>query len=197
MRHRRLPSPCCRAWRATRLPRGVTGAALAGMIDGWEELLEPELPGDDALVRHAAGRGSRLFEMAGKVIGASETDPVAVGRQGLGAGRPRPSSVRSRPRRARAGACRGADRGGDAGSLESRRPAAGCVDAYRAHEPCRAARSTPADRRTGPRRAPAAAPLHRSIGFRDADKTDSSTVTIQGRGLCGAMLRAACRRHFW
>jgi phytoene synthase len=60
------------------LPRGVTGADLAGMIDGWEELLEPELLGDDALVRHAAGRGSRLFEMAGKVIGASDADPVAV-----------------------------------------------------------------------------------------------------------------------
>lgn len=64
------------------LPRGVTGAVLAGMVDGWEELLEPELLGDDALIRHATGRGGRLFEMAGKVIGASETDLVAVAGKG-------------------------------------------------------------------------------------------------------------------
>jgi phytoene synthase len=64
------------------LPRGVTGARLAGMVDGWEELLEPELLGDDALIRHATGRGGRLFEMAGKVIGARDTDPVAVAGKG-------------------------------------------------------------------------------------------------------------------
>ena len=180
------------------LPRGVTGAGLAGMIDGWEELLEPELLGDDALIRHATGRGSRLFEMAGKVIGASETDPVAVAGKGWALadlGRHLSDRVACR---ACAGACRGADRGGDARSLESRRPAAGRVDAYRANEPCRAARSTSADRCAGPRRAHPASSAFRPIvqSFATPTKPIIQTLIIQGRGLCGAMLRVACRWHF-
>nr|WP_299910741.1 squalene/phytoene synthase family protein [Sphingomonas bacterium] len=57
------------------IPRGVAGARLAGMIDGWEELLEPEIDGE-AIGRHAAGRGGTLFEIAGEVLGAAPTDPL-------------------------------------------------------------------------------------------------------------------------
>lgn len=60
---------------------GVSGARLAWMIEGWEELLEPEL-NDDAIARHAARRGGKLFEMAGLLLGAVETDPLIAAGEG-------------------------------------------------------------------------------------------------------------------
>ena len=57
-------------------PRGISGARLAGMIDGWEELLDAETLGDAAFGRHADARGAALFAMAGEVLGTCDTDPV-------------------------------------------------------------------------------------------------------------------------
>jgi len=62
------------------LGRGVTGAQLAGMIDGWEALLDTALDGH-ALEAHAAARGGGLFGAAGVVLGAWG-DPVAAAGQG-------------------------------------------------------------------------------------------------------------------
>ena len=64
------------------LPRGVPGARLAGMIDGWEELLEAETLDDAAIGRHADARGGALFAMAGDILGARETDPVVPAGRG-------------------------------------------------------------------------------------------------------------------
>jgi 15-cis-phytoene synthase len=57
----------------------VTGAMLAGLVEGWEVLLDPLPLGDDVLRAHAAKRGDGLFALSARIIGA----PVLAG---LGAG---------------------------------------------------------------------------------------------------------------
>lgn len=49
---------------AALVAAGVPGAAAAAMIDGWEELLDEDLP-DTALASYAAARGGTLFTLAG------------------------------------------------------------------------------------------------------------------------------------
>lgn len=58
------------------LPHGVSGARLAGMIDGWEALLDDPI-GAAAIELHAARRGAALFEAAGMVLGAT-ADPLGA-----------------------------------------------------------------------------------------------------------------------
>ncbi len=70
--------PVLAALAAAVLPYGVTGAALATMIDGWEELLDADLSDSAAMARFAERRGGGLFGMAGEVLGASATDPLAA-----------------------------------------------------------------------------------------------------------------------
>lgn len=60
--------PLLQALQRDLLPRGVTGAALAGIIDGWEELITAETLDADALARYADARGGRLFALAGTVL---------------------------------------------------------------------------------------------------------------------------------
>jgi len=55
------------------LPLGVTGAALAGIVEGWEELLAADPIPDAALLAFARGRGG-LFVAGG--VGAG--DPLAA-----------------------------------------------------------------------------------------------------------------------
>lgn len=50
------------------LPRGVSGAALGGVADGWAALLAAPLD-DAALGDYAAERGARLFALAGVLLG--------------------------------------------------------------------------------------------------------------------------------
>lgn len=58
------------------LPHGVTGAALAGMVDGWERLLNPD---ELDLPAFAAERGGRLFAAAGTVLGREDERLAALG----------------------------------------------------------------------------------------------------------------------
>lgn len=60
--------PVLAAVSAEVLPRGVTGAELATMIDGWEVLLEERLDAA-ALDRFAQERGARLFTAAARLLG--------------------------------------------------------------------------------------------------------------------------------
>jgi phytoene synthase len=60
------------------LPCGITGARLATMVEGWEELLEADLAGDEALVRFAQLRGAGLFGIAGELLGARASDPLVA-----------------------------------------------------------------------------------------------------------------------
>ena len=62
--------PILRALTAEVLPTGVTGAALAGMIDGWEPLILDDTPDWPVVGRE---RGGRLFQAAARLLGA--TDP--------------------------------------------------------------------------------------------------------------------------
>ena len=64
------------------LPTGVTGAALAQAIDGWEELLAPDPLGDDALQSFAEGRAALVFVAAAAVLGHAEARGVAAAGQG-------------------------------------------------------------------------------------------------------------------
>lgn len=75
--------PVLQALAAEVLPRGVSGAQLAKMIDGWEALLEEPLDGQ-ALSRHAILRGARLFEAAAVVLGGGSGAGWRVERLGRG-----------------------------------------------------------------------------------------------------------------
>jgi phytoene synthase len=74
--------PVLQAVASDVLPRGISGARLAGMIDGWEELLDAGTLDDAAIGRHADARGGALFAMAGEVLGARDTDPVVPAGKG-------------------------------------------------------------------------------------------------------------------
>ena len=53
------------------LPRGVAGATLAALTDGWDVLLEPTLDAA-AIVRFAHDRGRRLFDVAATLLGVAD-----------------------------------------------------------------------------------------------------------------------------
>lgn len=74
--------PMLSALASTVLPRGVSGARLATMIDGWEELLDGDALNDHAMERFAEARGARLFGIAGQVLGAHRDDPLAAAGSG-------------------------------------------------------------------------------------------------------------------
>lgn len=60
------------------LPRGVTGARLAALIDGWEVLLDAELPPAELALLYAARRGSVLFGTATAILGGhAEEERIA------------------------------------------------------------------------------------------------------------------------
>lgn len=73
--------PVLRAIAGDVLSKGVTGASLAAMIDGWEALLDPDPIDDLALIAYADARGGRLFGVAGTVLGSGD-DPVVLAGQG-------------------------------------------------------------------------------------------------------------------
>lgn len=62
------------------MPLGVSGSALAAMVDGWEPLLG-EI-GDAAIADHGRWRGEVLFAEAGRLLGVSEDDPVETAGEG-------------------------------------------------------------------------------------------------------------------
>lgn len=62
------------------LREGISGASVAGVVDGWQILLQTEL--DDAALFSYAERGRRLFEIAGLAAGVDGADPVAKAGEG-------------------------------------------------------------------------------------------------------------------
>lgn len=59
---------------------GVTGAMAAEIATAWQALLQAEL--DAAELKGFAMRGARLFELAGRLAGASSDDPLALAGEG-------------------------------------------------------------------------------------------------------------------
>lgn len=68
--------PVLTALAVTVLPLGVTGVALAAMVDGWNRLLDPD---ELDLAAYAAERGGRLFAAAAVVLGAEDERVAGVG----------------------------------------------------------------------------------------------------------------------
>lgn len=73
--------PVLEAAATALLPLGVTGAALAAMVDGWDVLIEEETLDAEALARFAELRGGTLFALATRVLGGE-----GVRAERLGAG---------------------------------------------------------------------------------------------------------------
>jgi 15-cis-phytoene synthase len=72
--------PVLQAIAADVMARGVKGERLAGMIDGWEALLEDPLD-ETAIQRHGEARGAILFETAGDILNC-RNDPLAAAGRG-------------------------------------------------------------------------------------------------------------------
>jgi phytoene synthase len=62
--------PVLQALAAHVLPRGIAGAELAAMEEGWEILLSPEPLDAEDLGRYASLRGGRLFRFTARLLGA-------------------------------------------------------------------------------------------------------------------------------
>jgi phytoene synthase len=67
--------PRLQAAAAELLPRGIRGAELAGLEDGWATLLDEELD-----VERLLERGARLFAIGGRLLGASDPLLSVAGR---------------------------------------------------------------------------------------------------------------------
>lgn len=73
--------PVLEALAASVLPGGVSGATLAGIVEGWEALLDRE-PLTAGRVADHGERGARLFAAAARLSGAGAGDPVMVAGRG-------------------------------------------------------------------------------------------------------------------
>lgn len=73
--------PVLAALAAEVLPRGVSGAELAAVVEGWEALLAPVLD-DVAVDEHARARGGGLFTAAARMLGDASSASVAAAGQG-------------------------------------------------------------------------------------------------------------------
>lgn len=69
------PEPRLQAAAAELLPRGVTGAMLAGLEDGWASLLD-EQPDVERIGEH----GRKLFAIGARLLGADDEKLDAAGR---------------------------------------------------------------------------------------------------------------------
>ncbi|WP_082449918.1 squalene/phytoene synthase family protein [Sphingomonas sp. Leaf67] len=71
--------PVLTALAETVLPRGVTGAALAKVVEGWEVLIEEETLDRKALRRFGAERGGQLFALAAAILGGDVDRATMLG----------------------------------------------------------------------------------------------------------------------
>ncbi|MFD1787211.1 squalene/phytoene synthase family protein [Sphingomonas floccifaciens] len=61
--------PLLQSLAETVVVRGIAGARLAAMVDGWDMLLEDRPLDEAGLSRFAAGRGGVLFDAAAELLG--------------------------------------------------------------------------------------------------------------------------------
>jgi phytoene synthase len=69
------PEPRLQAAASELQPRGITGAQLAGLEDGWSTLLD-----ENPHMGRIGARGARLFEIAAKLLAGSDPKLDAAGR---------------------------------------------------------------------------------------------------------------------
>lgn len=68
-RERAPAEPVLQALAVQVLPKGVSGADLAEMVEGWEALLSSEPLTAEELALYAEGRGARLFRYSARLLG--------------------------------------------------------------------------------------------------------------------------------
>jgi phytoene synthase len=71
--------PVLQALARDLLPRGVSGADLAAMEEGWAPLLSPDPLTEAELGAYAAERGARLFRLSARLLGGDEAGVAAAG----------------------------------------------------------------------------------------------------------------------
>jgi len=71
--------PLLQSIAAGLLPRGVQGAALGKIADGWVVLLRALPLAEAEIAEHGADRGGALFEAAGVVLGLPRAELAAAG----------------------------------------------------------------------------------------------------------------------
>lgn len=81
-RERAPAQPVLVAVQEQVISRGVSGARLAAMEEGWSLLLEPGALGADAIEAYAAARGAGLFAATTHLLGAEP--PTDAGAAGMG-----------------------------------------------------------------------------------------------------------------
>lgn len=74
------PEPVLQGIARDVLRDGVTGTQVAGVIEGWQVLLQAEL--DDAALALHGQRGRTVFAVAGNAARAAETDPLSLAGEG-------------------------------------------------------------------------------------------------------------------
>lgn len=72
------PEPLLQALAGEVLPRGVGGADLAALTDGWDVLLNPDPLSEAGLLAYAEGRG-QLFDLAARLLGGAGAGVAAAG----------------------------------------------------------------------------------------------------------------------
>jgi 15-cis-phytoene synthase len=78
----RLAEPVLTGLATHVLHHDVSGAAMAGLIDGWEILLDPPPLGSEAMAQYGRERGGRLFASTARLLG-SDVDEAAGARWAL------------------------------------------------------------------------------------------------------------------
>ena len=78
-----IGEPILAALRDVAVPRGVSGAALAEAIDGWESMLDPDPIDGAGLQAFARHRGATLFAAIATLLGGAD-DPAAIAAAGEG-----------------------------------------------------------------------------------------------------------------
>ena len=73
-RERAPAEPALQALADHVLPAGVTGAALAEMVEAWEVLLSSEPLGSEELSLYAEARGGLLFRHSARLLGGEAPD---------------------------------------------------------------------------------------------------------------------------
>lgn len=77
-------SPPAEPLLAALAGHGFAGASLAPMTAGWEALLDDPDLGDETVAVHGRERGSRLFAIAGTLLGATGADAARLAQAGGG-----------------------------------------------------------------------------------------------------------------
>jgi 15-cis-phytoene synthase len=67
-----VAEPLLAGLSALLLSLDISGASLAGLVEGWEALLDPLPLSDSAIATHAVRRGAHLFQQSARILAATD-----------------------------------------------------------------------------------------------------------------------------